>query len=113
MRFNDVGVADISSALYNKWNYLRLGDVSSTYTGSELTDSVLTLTATSTTDGSTYFERVFLLGFLDGNSDAITTIADATELAGDEVDSFETLLSTITKTNIEEVRITIKTEIIR
>lgn len=113
MRLNSsVGVVDVRDALKNKWGYLRLADADSSYDGNELTDSVTTISIDSVNTGSNYFERIFYLGFLDGNSVDFTAIADAVSDTGDVVDSYEEI-STFSKNNIEQYRITIKTEIIR
>jgi hypothetical protein len=127
MRFNDVGVADISSALYNKWNYLTLGYVSTgtpfptsfgtwgvyttTYSNGVVTSPVGIISAISLIDGGTFFQRQFLIGFLDGNTGPINAIFDNTN-TNNIVDSFETI-APITKNNLEQIRITIKTEILR
>lgn len=113
MRLNDDnGVVEVRDAIYSQWNYLRLGDASSTYDGAELTDAVITIPLNSVTRDTGYFEREFIVGFLDCNSDTITSISDATSSFGDTVDSFENVTG-FTKNNTQQIRIKIKTEIIR
>ena len=119
MRLNESkGVADVLAAIQGNWQYLRLGDVDTTYDGSNVTDIIGTLSSDkqsyqhlSSTD-ATSFTRYFTVPANYHTDKTITKLFDATASAGTVVHSYEQI-SGIESTSERKFRITIKTEILR
>jgi len=113
MRLNSSeGVVEVRDALYNQWSYLRVGDSSTTYDGSDVTNIVNTITVDETTTGTGYFQRVFILHPYTLTGETINNIYDSTSSSGTSVDSYEAI-SDIAITATKRARVTLKTEIIR
>ena len=114
MRLNESkGVADVLAAIQGNWQYLRLGDVDTTYDGSNVTDIIGTLSSDnlSSTD-ATSFTRYFTVPANYHTDKTITKLFDATASAGTVVHSYEQISGT-ESTSERKFRITIKTEILR
>lgn len=114
-RLNDSGITSIVDLIYDDWNYIRLGDTSTTYdettgtTGSELG----VILNSSTTKDSTSFTRIFNINTLLYNTENISKIFDATVSSGHSVDSYEPITEITNKLASDEYKITVKTELLR